>query len=111
MSRTKAPVIPTQSIERLFGECMKLYVASPKGKCEQFIRNSDPGDYDNKGNYVPRPLIEHLFAVASFLGDDAEDRFSDCIETTQTVTFRPESWVPDENAEESIPDTINKAAE
>jgi hypothetical protein len=88
---------------------MKLYTAT--GKCEQFIQVAYPEDFDEEGDYLPRPLIEHLYAVACFLGDDVEDRFGDCIETTKTVTFRPESWIPDENEEESIPTPVKQAAE
>jgi hypothetical protein len=97
MSRTKSPAIPAQSIKRLFEEVMKTHAATAKGTYVQFARQRDPQDYDSEGNYLPLPLFDHLYAVAYYLGGDVKDRFMECMEATETVAFRPENWVPDED--------------
>jgi hypothetical protein len=89
-----------ESIERLFTAFMKTNAATIEGTYEQFPRPRHPTDFDEDGNYRPRPLLEHLYAVACFLGGDIEDRFEECVVATETVTFRSESWHPDEDEDE-----------
>jgi hypothetical protein len=103
MALTKSPAPPTESIERLFTAFMKANAATIEGKYEQFPRLRYPTDFDKDGSYRARPLLEHLFAIASFLGGDIEDRFEECLAATETVTFRPENWVPDEDEDEEEP--------
>jgi hypothetical protein len=111
MSRSKPPAVPIPSIERLFKEFMKLHAATIEGTYEQSPKASDPDDFDEFGDYRPRPLFEHLYAIASFLGGDVEDRFSDCLETTKSLTFRPEAWGPDEEEGDEDEDEVRQAAE
>jgi hypothetical protein len=85
---------------------MKTHAATIEGTYERFPRPRYPSDSDEDGNYRPRPLLEHLYAIACFLGGDVEDRFEECVLATETVTFRPEAWDPDEDESE-----IKQAAE
>jgi hypothetical protein len=98
--RAKSPEVPTASIKRLFEEFMKTY--ADEGTHEQFrpLYPEDlPDDYDEDCNYRPLDILQHLHAIACFLGGDVEDRFMECMAAPETVMFRPEAWRPDEDEE------------
>jgi hypothetical protein len=103
MSRRIKFDAPTASIKRLFEEFMKTDPEIAKGSVsyEQLTREPCLDDYNEDGDYAPRPLLDHLCAVAHFIGGDLEDRFLECIEEIKTTTtvFQPEGWRQGEEEE------------